>query len=106
VKKSKEREGRAVAATLQLLKDTNPLIPELIDELKQVKLGLYVLHDLKLQHRRKTPFGSFHCCRQCEMWSRAQEHLREKRTAIGKELERESYGLDPMSLLLEGEGEE
>src|SRR5215212_10321777 len=98
---TREIEGRATAAvaTLQLLKDTNPLVEELLGELKDIKLGLYVIHDLKVQHRKHTPWGAMHCCRRCRMWTRAQHHLRQKRTEICAELQRLSYGYDPMLLL-------
>lgn len=94
-----EMKKRVEVVTLQLLKDTNPQVKELIDQLKDIKLGLYVLHELKIQHRKDTPWGAIHYCRQCRMWTRAQEHLRVKRTQICTELRRASYGLDPMALV-------
>jgi hypothetical protein len=86
--------------TLQLLKYTNPRVEELLNELKDIKLGVRVLHQLKVQHRKRTPWGAMHCCRRCSMWTRAQEHLRQKRTELCAELQRLSYGLDPMTLLV------
>jgi len=101
VKNSEEEKGgrAAAAATLQLLKATNPHVEELLDELKDIKLGLYVLHDLKVQHRKNTPWGAMHRCRRCQMWSKAQQHLRAKRTQICGELRQAGYGVDPIALL-------
>jgi hypothetical protein len=34
------------------------------------------------------------------MWARAQQHLRRRREELCAELQRQSYGLDPMTLLV------
>jgi hypothetical protein len=88
-----------MSETLALLKSTNPQVEELLNELKEVQLGLYILHCQKIQHRKRTRWGTIHDCKTCQMWTRAQEHLRRKRTEICTELQKIGYGLDPMELM-------
>lgn len=88
-----------VAATLQLLKASNPRIGDILSELKTIQEGICQLHRLKAEHRKSYFYLGLQHCEKCAMWARAQKHLRHRRTELCYELQWLSYGLDPMRLL-------
>jgi hypothetical protein len=103
-----KKSSDLIVATLQLLKQSNPRIGEILTELKTVQSKIDELHVLKKEHRytyhtwiERTSFfylGKQPCDR-CEIWNTEQELLRDKKSALCKELEQLSYGMDPLELL-------
>ena len=111
--KKQNSDSVVVAATLQLLKGSNPRIGDILSELKTIQKDIRAIHVLKKGHRKmyhnwmeRTSFfylGKQPCDR-CQQWTNEQECLRERRTSLYIELGRLSYGMDPKKLLeIEGE---
>jgi hypothetical protein len=93
---------------LELLKESNPRVGEILKELKTTQKGIRALHNLKKAHRKKyhswIEQTSFFClgrqhCDKCREWTAQQDQLRERRTSLCIELGRLSYGMDPKKLL-------
>jgi hypothetical protein len=107
-KKQNNSDSVVVAATLQLLKGSNPRIGDILSELKTIQKDIRAIHVLKKAHRKmyhswmeRTSFfylGKQPCDR-CQQWTNEQECLRERRTSLCTELHKLSYGMDPKKLL-------
>ncbi len=97
-----EDQKQELVTTLQLLKQSNPQVTEILESLKRVQAEINLLHELKAEHRRYNAIFTLDLqphCTQCKMWAQRQTTLRAQKSMLSDELYRLSYGITPWKLL-------